>query len=579
MSKCTRVAFVVGLVGLIWLLAGLAASGDIVARTGTSSLGSEPATGYTATINVGGKRLVGCPNVWYEEQLYGLSSAGHGRIGGAAYHGIFNVDGPLCVSERDLYRHSVVGLQAYRFEGLPFGRAYTIALGFCEPSEHVAVGDRVFDVLVNGELLLKDFDICKETRACHTAFVVTRVITLADTTTWLQLDFRRNVGSLPPVLSHIGVFEITGDPLDAATKTPTPSSTPSATPTPTETPASGSLPTIILAQITDTVDCPCDVTGHIQITTSGEEPSGPVSITFSAEAPDCDPIQAHYGPELEDLCGIPLAPGLTVSIPYSITMGNRWVLPTTITVSAHISSLCNLLTDVVTSAWDVGPANFGFDEGVTHWQAYKEYEAVGPTEIDIHPPGGCPVEFDKDEDWYLLTTCLSDSAEWRDDIPAGKVGIRLGVPFCGTWLCTHRLGSEPVSLVVTRQVMICPGVSGLDAKARLWSKDRIEANGSYHADLFTVSLKDLGSGALIGSQGLHKDDANEECWDSGLAHFHIPISGTHGGRWALLSLVFTESGNNRPSVGYLDDLRLAADLPTVRRSGSRYRLCIPWVSR
>ena len=588
MSKCTRVAFLIGLVGLIWLLAGLAASGDIVERTGTSSVGTEPATRYVATINVGGKRLVGCPNVWYEEQIYGLGGASHGRIGGSVYHGLFVVDGPLCVSEKDLYRHSVVGLQAYRFEGLPFGRAYTIALGFCEPSEHVAVGDRVFDVLVNGEPLLEDFDICKHTRACHAALVVTRVITLADTTTWLQLDFRRNVGSLPPVLSHIGVFEITGDPPYPATKTPTPSSTPSATPTPTETPACGSLPTIILAQITDTVDCPCDVTGQIQITTSGEEYSGPVSITLSGKAANCDPIQVNHGPELDDFCGIPLTLGLSVSIPYDITMGEEWELPTTITVSAHISSLCQSLTDVVTSVWDVGPANLGFDEGVAHWQAYKETETDGPTDEALYSELPDPTLFNGDGQ-YIMVACLADNAgaHWRVDGAGGPFGLLLGAPLGPDTYCGTGIGGERSGVYVTREITLCDGVTHLDFVARLLSTDREdgrEDNEQYRPDFLTVTLAAPHDGPTLSSESLHKTVKNLNCWDSWMSEgghpepFHSRLGNPPTDGLAILSLRFDESGNGQSSVGYVDDIRLSAREPRTGKQMWLHRVRIPYVT-
>jgi beta-galactosidase len=73
--------------------------------------------------------------------------------------------------DRQLFKYFRFGEFSYDIP-LPDGN-YAITLGFVEPDKDVAVGDRVFSVTANGQLLVENLDVLAEAGAAHTAFTKT----------------------------------------------------------------------------------------------------------------------------------------------------------------------------------------------------------------------------------------------------------------------------------------------------------------------------------------------------------------------------------------------------------------------
>ena len=121
--------------------------------------------------------------------------------------------------EARVFRTMRVGMSAYR---LPVPRAgtYRVRLLFAEPSAR-ASGARVFDVTVEGAVLLDDFDLfawAGRARAYSVAFVA------GVTDGFLDLDFAGVVGE--PVISGIEVVQDAGMPTTSTTTSMTPTTAP-----------------------------------------------------------------------------------------------------------------------------------------------------------------------------------------------------------------------------------------------------------------------------------------------------------------------------------------------------------------
>ena len=105
--------------------------------------------------------------VWTADQdyRYGLKAYGYAGGGGIAIHrGDVNIEG---TPDPEIYRTERARLQGYRFR-VPDG-TYTLRLHFAEGFK-LAPG-RVFDLTVEGEILLKDFDLSVEAGAFLTAYI------------------------------------------------------------------------------------------------------------------------------------------------------------------------------------------------------------------------------------------------------------------------------------------------------------------------------------------------------------------------------------------------------------------------
>ena len=107
------------------------------------------------SVNVGSNAQYLDPagNVWIEDKPYQNGSFGFVSGTGKVFDRkdvIMNTDDePMFYTYRD-------SVQAYRFD-VPAGK-YRLTLGFAEPNR-LNKGDRVFDVRINNEIVLKDLDL------------------------------------------------------------------------------------------------------------------------------------------------------------------------------------------------------------------------------------------------------------------------------------------------------------------------------------------------------------------------------------------------------------------------------------
>jgi hypothetical protein len=79
---------------------------------------------------------------------------------------------------------------------------YTVALGFLEPDKDKQIGERVFDVVANGETKLKNLDVLKAAKGEYRT-VVTESFTTQVTNGYLKLDFTPSLGEA--VVSNIRI--------------------------------------------------------------------------------------------------------------------------------------------------------------------------------------------------------------------------------------------------------------------------------------------------------------------------------------------------------------------------------------
>jgi beta-galactosidase len=79
--------------------------------------------------------------------------------------------------------------------------SYTVTLGFLEPDRDKQVGERIFDVAVNGETKFHNFDVLKTAGAYRTA--VTKTFTTEVTNGYVKLDFTPSIGEA--VVSNIRI--------------------------------------------------------------------------------------------------------------------------------------------------------------------------------------------------------------------------------------------------------------------------------------------------------------------------------------------------------------------------------------
>ncbi len=83
---------------------------------------------------------------------------------------------------------------------------YTVKLIFCEP-EPIKAGQRIFNVTLQGNIILRDFDILKETSGpLRTIIKTAGTVSVGKT---LTLELSPAEGSLPPVLSGIELINLT----------------------------------------------------------------------------------------------------------------------------------------------------------------------------------------------------------------------------------------------------------------------------------------------------------------------------------------------------------------------------------
>ncbi len=81
---------------------------------------------------------------------------------------------------------------------------YDVTLYFTEP-DNIGAGERIFDMLVQGEKHLESFDIVTQAGGSRRVYRVE--LSQVKVTDHLQIDFIRHEGSLPPVVSGVQVVE------------------------------------------------------------------------------------------------------------------------------------------------------------------------------------------------------------------------------------------------------------------------------------------------------------------------------------------------------------------------------------
>jgi hypothetical protein len=94
------------------------------------------------------------------------------------------------------------GLKSVRFDAED-GKSYKLRLVFLEP-DAVAAGERVFDVVIQGKTVLKNFDVTAAAGKAQVGVVREFVAQAEDDEIFIEL---RAAGKLPPVISGVEVVE------------------------------------------------------------------------------------------------------------------------------------------------------------------------------------------------------------------------------------------------------------------------------------------------------------------------------------------------------------------------------------
>ena len=198
-----------------------------------------PTTGGSVLyrINAGGAAYTDpSGNVWKSDA--GYYNTGSSYSASSATVDILNTTlDPLYRTER--WDDSTAPEMVYSLP-VPAG-TYQVRLHFAElVSGNFGVGRRVFDVLMEGQTVLSNYDIYAKVGG-NTAVVETVQKTVSDGT--LNIEFRHRVEN--PKISAIEVIAVapTATPTPTPAPTPTPTPKPTATPTPTPTPAPTAAPT------------------------------------------------------------------------------------------------------------------------------------------------------------------------------------------------------------------------------------------------------------------------------------------------------------------------------------------------
>ncbi|PSL04612.1 carboxypeptidase family protein [Haloactinopolyspora alba] len=171
--------------------AGRTPDQPVPARLGSSA--------YWVGVNAGGPSLTGTDGfVWSADQALANGSWGH--VDGTADSTSADIAG---TEDDDLFRTQRTGRTfSYVFEDAPAGR-YVIGLGFAEIA-NVKAGERPFDVLVNGEVVLYDHDVQTEAGALAAD---THTVTVEHTGGDLTVELIGENGERDPILSTLKVLE------------------------------------------------------------------------------------------------------------------------------------------------------------------------------------------------------------------------------------------------------------------------------------------------------------------------------------------------------------------------------------
>jgi hypothetical protein len=162
-----------------------------------------PTPMFEARINCGGSWYTDSQGrVWRPDREY--EPGGYGYTDGAAFSTGHTIDG---TDDSPLFQTERAG-GGYRFD-VPNG-TYEVTLLFTEFVQHLFEGDRVFDVLLEGQVVLPRFDIYAEAGGRYLA--VTKVLTVSVRDGQLNLGYVHYTAYAPPYtygkLDAIAVFGI-----------------------------------------------------------------------------------------------------------------------------------------------------------------------------------------------------------------------------------------------------------------------------------------------------------------------------------------------------------------------------------
>ena len=550
-------------------------------------------------INVGGPRLVGCPNVWYEDCLCGGGGCYYDacRRDGVPYDELIpEVYGAGCRPEQDLFRRGVSGITEYRIYNLRSGQTYTLELLFCEPKP-IAQEQRVFTISVNSEVQVTNLDIVHEAGGYwHT--VVTRTIEyqMPVTSKTMRIQFQPQEGSMPAILSALTLRQGPAQPTSTPTATSTPSASPTVTPTgtlptatpthtetltPTVTPTTGTptvtatpdfktwfLPlifknlhpcdTLLVVPASPGAKCPGDIVASAVITNEWcDKQSFPAILVVQFDGHgllEPTPPVTYVVPAL--------TPGSSTTVDISISLGDsgNYTLPLSLDLKAALDHPRGEAAEVVTITVPIGPDNMDFEQGAREWYGEKL----------TRPPTPCPTELTDPEESYQLVACVVPQNGWGGPSPSGSAnhGLRLGAPIHPGYCGEH--GLEKGTIVVTRLLTMCDDISALTLNYQMVSEDRPNFYGAYYPSYFTATLKSVdGTSNLVlleiykpkGAQGPSGDD----CWSTDYISLDKTISPDLASSPAILEFRLTvdQRGGDAASV-FVDAIRL--------RSGTRLGL-------
>ncbi|MGW4469951.1 S8 family serine peptidase [Nonomuraea sp. NPDC004354] len=181
-------------------------------RTGTltvrSASGRQPVIEIKVTVAVpklqvavdagGTKALVdGEGDAWTADRKYAQGAHGYVATSSSTHSTTRTIQG---TTEQELFRRVRENMLEYRFDNVPSG-TYTVELGFAE-TRSMAMGKRVFDVIVEGQLAIPALDLALE---AGTYTAVTRQHTVKVTDGQLNVRFAARKGA--PIVSFVRISE------------------------------------------------------------------------------------------------------------------------------------------------------------------------------------------------------------------------------------------------------------------------------------------------------------------------------------------------------------------------------------
>ena len=153
---------------------------------------------YWTGVNSGGQGLTDTAgDFWVADRAY--TSGSYGYLGGTVASTRQSIGG---TDDDVLYQTQREGLSAYRFDSLPAG-TYEVELSFAELRGGLAPHRRVFDVNVNGALVLDEYDIAARVGSRVADRHVFQVV-VADGGS-IDVQFLSKMGYLPAVINAIRV--------------------------------------------------------------------------------------------------------------------------------------------------------------------------------------------------------------------------------------------------------------------------------------------------------------------------------------------------------------------------------------